>query len=124
MTTNGLHLNLPLELSNEPGPPQWAYAWDFRNPQWVLDNNNAYQKYYRSPSFPQVRPTLDEQEVLNRLQADLNTYRTEWFDKFVTGQEPLSKFDEFVDGLNQLGAQEVIAVRQQQYERYGELVGN
>jgi len=71
-----------------------------------------------------VRPTLDEQEVLNRLQADLNTYRTEWFDKFVTGQEPLSKFDEFVDGLNKLGAQEVIAVRQQQYERYGELVGN
>ena len=103
---------------------QWAYAWDFRNPQWVLDNNNAYQKYYRSPSFPQVRPTLDEQEVLNRLQADLNTYRTEWFDKFVTGQEPLSKFDEFVDGLNKLGAQEVVAVRQQQYERYGELVGN
>lgn len=102
---------------------QWAYAWDFRNPQWVLDNNDAYQKYYKAPSFPQVRPTLDEQEVLNRLLTDLNTYKTEWFDKFVTGQEPLSKFAEFVDGLNRLGAQEVIAVRQQQYERYGELVG-
>ena len=89
----------------------------------MLDNNDAYQKYYKSPSFPQVRPTLDEQDVLNRLQTDLNTYKTEWFDKFVTGQEPLSKFDEFVDGLNRLGAQEVIAVKQQQYERYGELVG-
>ena len=62
--------------------------------------------------------------MLNRLQADLNTYRTEWFDKFVTGQEPLSKFDEFVEGLNKLGAQEVIAVRKQQYEPYEELVGN
>lgn len=103
---------------------QWAYAWDFRNPQWVLDNNDAYQKYYKSPSFPQVRPTLEEQEVLNRLLTDLNTYKTEWFDKFVTGQEPLSKFGEFVDGLNRLGAREVIAVRQQQYERYGDLVGS
>ena len=24
MTTNGIHLNLPLELSNQPGPPQRA----------------------------------------------------------------------------------------------------
>lgn len=103
---------------------QWAYAWDFRNPQWVLDNNNYYQKYYKAPSFPQVRPTADEQEVLNRLQADLNTYKTEWFDKFVTGQEPLSKFDEFVERLNKLGAAEVTSVRQQQYERYGRLTGN
>ncbi|CAI8019427.1 hypothetical protein GBAR_LOCUS11682 [Geodia barretti] len=103
---------------------QWAYAWDFRNPQWVLDTNNAYQGYYKAPSFPQVRPTLDEQEILNRVLTDLNTYKTEWFDKFVTGQEPLSKFDEFVDGLNKLGAADVIAVRQQQYERYGELTGS
>ena len=31
---------------------QWAYAWDFRNPQWVLDNNNAYQKYYKVAVLP------------------------------------------------------------------------
>ena len=45
-------------------------------------------------------------------------------DKFVTGQEPLSKFDEFVERLNKLGAAEVTSVRQQQYERYGRLTGN
>ena len=26
MTTNGIHLNLPLELSNQPGPPHHAAA--------------------------------------------------------------------------------------------------
>ena len=103
---------------------QWDFAWDYRFPTWSLANNTAYQGYYKAPSFPQVRPTLDEQEILNRVLTDLNTYKTEWFDKFVTGQEPLSKFDEFVDGLNKLGAADVIAVRQQQYERYGELTGS
>ena len=28
MTTNGIHLNLPLELSNPPGPPQMpSQSW-------------------------------------------------------------------------------------------------
>ena len=37
LTTNGIHLNLPLGLSNEPGPPQSrprAPALDTRPPWW------------------------------------------------------------------------------------------
>lgn len=97
---------------------QWDEAWDFRFPKWALVNNDAYQKYYKSPSFPQIPATKDETDTLNRLWNDLNTYKLEWFDKFVTGQESLEKWDEFVAALGKLGADEVVAVRQQQYERF------
>ena len=104
------------------GPPyahmQWGYAWDFWNPPWAVANKDSYQKYYKSPSFPQIPSTAAEQDTLNRLWTDLDTYHLEWFDKFVTGEEPLDKFDTFVATLRRLGADEVIAVRQQQYERF------
>lgn len=100
---------------------QWDRGWELRFPDWAIANDRTY--YYRKPSFPQIPATKDEQEKLNALWTDLDTYRQEWYHKFITGQEPLSKFDEFVENLKRLGADEVVAVRQQQYERYLELAG-
>ena len=97
---------------------QWDTAWDFRFPSWALVNNEAYQKYYKSPSFAQIPATKDETDTLNRLWTDLNTYRAEWFDKFVTGQESIENWDEFQAGILRLGIDEVLAVRQQQHDRF------
>ena len=103
---------------------QWDAAWDFRFQKYSLDNDAKYQKYYRAPMFPQIRSTKPEQDVLDAKMTDLNTYKTEWFDKFVTGQESLERFDEFVAALDKLGAKEIVDVRQQQYERFLKLSGN
>ena len=41
MTTNGIHLNLPLELSNPPGPPQGARV-HYRVDQLVIKLLRAF----------------------------------------------------------------------------------
>ena len=86
--------------------------------KWSIDNNTAYQKYYKPPSFPMLQPTKEESDTLARLLTDIVTYRLEMFGKFINGTEPLSNFDKFVSQCKKLGIDEVIKVRQQQYDRY------
>ena len=45
MTTNGIHLNLPLELSNPPGPPQCTLVAAWRE---MLD---TWKRQKTAPSY-------------------------------------------------------------------------
>ena len=40
------------------------------------------------------------------------------FTKFIIGKEPLDKFDEYVETIKKYGIDDVIAVKQAQYDRY------
>lgn len=102
---------------------QWDVAWDLRFPKWATDNDKSYAKMYKSPSFPMIPTTKEEQDTLNKIIADINTYRAEMVGKFITGAEPIAKFDEFVAKLKQLGAEDLVKVRQSQYDRFLKLSG-
>jgi putative aldouronate transport system substrate-binding protein len=73
-----------------------------------------YQKW----AFPLIQPSSSETETSAALATDINTYRQEMLVKFVMGQEPLSKFDDYIATMKKLGIDKLIAVKQQQYDRY------
>lgn len=70
------------------------------------------------PAYPAVIATPEESERLTSLTADLNTYSNEMVQKFIMGEETLDKFDEFVATMKAMGADEVLQIKQTQYDRY------
>ena len=76
----------------------------------------------RVEPFPNVMPTTAEEEVLNAIEPDLNTYMNEMRSKFITGSEPLSKFDDYVKQVEKLRLADLLKVKQAQYERYAKVM--
>ena len=50
--------------------------------------------------------------------TDIQTYQQEMFYKFILGDESLDNYDAFVEQLESMGIDEVVAVKQAQYDRF------
>ncbi len=62
--------------------------------------------------------TLDESDAITRLYTDITTYRDEMMTKFFLGTESIDeKWEEFTRTLESMGIHDVLAVKQQQYDR-------
>jgi putative aldouronate transport system substrate-binding protein len=88
------------------------------NTDYVIEYGEALLDQRVEP-FPQVMATEEEQEILDRIQPDFQTYCDESVEKFITGITPMSEFDAFVEKLNEIGLQELLAVKQAQFDRSG-----
>ena len=75
---------------------------------------------YIIPKYPMTSFTYidEEQKVMTNVYTQIQTYYEEMINKFIMGTEPLDKFDEFVEKINQLGLPEVLKVQQAAYDRY------
>ena len=75
---------------------------------------------YMLPYYP-ITLWLDfndeEQEVIDTYNTGLKTYTDEMMIKFILGQEPLSSFDKFVETINSMGVDEVLAAYESAYNR-------
>jgi putative aldouronate transport system substrate-binding protein len=78
--------------------------------------NQAITSYYVIP--PGTTFTVEESNRRANLQNQITTYAQEMITKFVTGEEPLTGFDGFVNRLNQMGLQELIKINQASYDRW------
>ena len=67
---------------------------------------------------PQIIMTTDEQDDYSAIMGEVNTYVSEMTNKFITGKESLSKFDEFVAEIKKMGINDALAIKQEAYERY------
>ncbi|MFP9130423.1 extracellular solute-binding protein [Niallia sp. BSM11] len=65
-----------------------------------------------------VSMTSEERKEASNLENTINTYVKEHALKFVTGEESLDKFDDFVKELNNQGLERLLEIRQAAYERY------
>lgn len=61
--------------------------------------------------------TLDEAEVLETYENELITYMDELFVGLLSGKYSLDQMDSYIKTMNDLGLQEVLAVRQAQFDR-------
>lgn len=50
--------------------------------------------------------------------VDIQTYVDEMAVAFVTGTTPLSEYDAYVDALNKMNLQDLLKVKQAQWDRY------
>ncbi|PYI56937.1 extracellular solute-binding protein [Paenibacillus flagellatus] len=71
----------------------------------------------RSKYLPQ-NLNAEEQARIASIMADLRTYMFEMINKFIMGQEKLTKFDEYIQTLKKLKIEEAIKIYQTQYDRY------
>lgn len=75
---------------------------------------------------PKYNPALwlslndEEERERNTLNDSIKTYTEESLSKFLLGQEPLSKWDEFVTNLNNMGVSNLIKIYETAYARISE----
>ena len=82
----------------------------------VAQSNKATE--YHVPSFPRVLAAKEEIDAFVGIMADIDTYKDEMIVKFIQGKESLDKFDEYVQGIEAMGIEDAIAIKQAQYDRY------
>lgn len=68
--------------------------------------------------IPNLSLTPEQIGEMSSKIENINTYKAEMLIKFITGTEPLSKFDSFVKELNKRGATDYVNMMQEAYERY------
>lgn len=89
------------------------------------DNRNAvlrstsYDLYY--DAHPELLPTLaytgEEAEKIADIAADIKTYVSSSLAEFVTGNRPLSDWDNYLTELDNMGLQELLEIAQTAYDR-------
>ncbi|MDF2921528.1 MAG: hypothetical protein K0R57_442 [Paenibacillaceae bacterium] len=81
----------------------------------------VYNKYYANlvkTRMPQVSQTPEEAQELSSILAEIDTYRSEMFLKFIMGAEPIANFDKFCDQLKKMGIERAIELKQAALDRY------
>ncbi len=72
---------------------------------------------YIRASFPEYLSTEDEDLIMTTKYNDIKTYADEMLHKFIIGTEPLDGFDAFVAKIESIGLNDVLAIKQAQYDR-------
>lgn len=68
--------------------------------------------------LPSLTPLPEETSELASKLNEVKTHQQEMFLKFIMGDEPLDKFDEYVEQLNRLGLQDVLRIYNSAMDRY------
>lgn len=78
------------------------------------------EPYATKEIWPRFTFTEEENKVLQAAGQDIAKYAEEMRDKFITGDEDLSQWDEYVKTIESMNFDEVMKVYQQAYDRYRE----
>ena len=74
-------------------------------------------KYAETP-YPLVYLTKEDQDKVSAVATDLKTYVEQMEAKFITGVEPISNWDKFVDTIKSMGVEEYVKVYQDAYDTW------
>lgn len=98
------------------------YLRDYKAiPEFTQIDLDCMDKWTRAKTdyvIPPVNLTPEESETYSNVMDDIDTYRDEMVLKFITGKEPLSKYDTYVEQLKKMGIEEVVKIYQDALERY------
>jgi putative aldouronate transport system substrate-binding protein len=81
---------------------------------WVEDE---YLPHAKVP-FPQVYLTMDEQNEVNTLRPDIDSYIEQMEAKFVSGENSFDEWDKYVKTLKGLGVDKLVEIHQAAYDRF------
>jgi putative aldouronate transport system substrate-binding protein len=68
--------------------------------------------------LPQISPSPEESKRMGAIMNDINTYVAEMSTKFIMGAEPVSRFDEFVANIKNMGIEEALKIENAALSRY------
>ena len=101
----GIQLERHVQLKNNAVSVEAVYKWI---------ENTEVQKHV----VPGIALTADETIAYNDKLTPIRGYIDEMGLKFVTGEEDLADFDEFVKTLEEMGLQECLDIQQAAYDRF------
>src|SRR5699024_699975 len=67
--------------------------------------------------WPTLTYTNEENQQLNSFGSDIEKYVGEMRDKFISGDEPLSKWDEYVAEIEKMGLEDYMKIKQDALDR-------
>lgn len=85
---------------------------------WLNQETQEKLVPYAKVPYPIVYRTEEEQTELTRLRSDLDTYVKQMEAKFVTGQEPLTHWESYIDTMKKMGGERVAEIYQAAYDRW------
>lgn len=94
------------------------YHEQYQNLPQQVEAIDNWLKADDSHRLPPTTPTPEENEKLVDIMNEVTTYVNEMRLKFIMGQEPIEKYDDFVENLKKLGIEEVIEMRNAGLERF------
>ena len=62
--------------------------------------------------------SVDAQKAAAPQLDEINTYINDMTKKFITGEEPLTNFDNYMDQLQKMGIEDLIAAYQAAYDQF------
>lgn len=68
--------------------------------------------------WPKFTFTNEESKELAPLQSDIHKYIDEMIDKFISGDEPLSEWDDYVSEIESMGLEDYMNIQQEAYDRF------
>lgn len=68
--------------------------------------------------LPGFQMSSETSVARNEIMVDINTYIDEMTLKFITGDTPLTDFDEYLDQLKDMGLEEAIAITEEQFQKF------
>lgn len=83
-----------------------------------LETAEGLKPYLPEEIWPRFTYTVEENNKLIGLQADIHKYVDEMRDKFITGAEPLSNWDNYVNKVKKMKLDEYMEIQNQALERY------
>ena len=75
---------------------------------------------YAEVPYPHVYLTSEEQDEVTTIEVDLQSYVEQMEAKFITGVEPLSNWDSYVETIENMNIEEYIQIYQDAYDRWAE----
>lgn len=110
----GLGINAPNMPSQQSTP-----ATDVLLAKWHVQNDREFEEPYIRAPFPIVYSTEEESAVISMYQVDLQTYVDERAVAFICGYASIEdEFDSYIETLKSMQVDELIAVKQAQYDRF------
>ena len=110
----GLGINAPNMPSQQSVP-----ATDVLLAAWHVQNDREFEEPYIRAPFPNVYSTTDEASTLSMYMVDLQTYVDERAVGFISGTYSIEdEFDSYIAALQGLQVEELLKVKQAQYDRF------
>lgn len=107
------HYSIPILVTNESLDQSWGQFYPL-----IRFRKELSDMVKQTPKRVSVFALPEESERLNVILTDLTTYRNEMLLKFISGETPISEFDKYSATLSEIGMDEVLKIRQEQYIRY------
>lgn len=112
IATPELQLSLPSIKENPNDPERTEFE------RFVKAETDSKMLPYGKVPFPVTYLTKAEQDAVNESAAEAKLYNEEMEAKFITGVEPLSNWDKYVETLNKMNIKAYTKVYQEVYDRW------